>query len=100
VESFEKRERLGFINVLIDNSQGTEEIKVDFILSFALEDEKGKLAQIDISTKGDYPTPDGKVGVGEKLRGTLVYDLTGLGGELTLFYARDLSQGYVRVALE
>lgn len=100
VESFEKREGLGFITVLIDNSGSTEDIKVDFIMSFALEDEKGRLAQIDLSAEGDYPVPDGTVPAGDKLRGTLVYNLAPLGEGLTLFYARDLSAGYVSIALE
>lgn len=100
IESFEKREGLGFITLLIDNSKGAEDIKVDFLMSFVLEDEKGKMAEIDISAERDYPAPDETVPTGNKLRGTLVYKLTPLGEGLTLYFTRDLSQGYVRIALE
>lgn len=100
VESFEKREGSGFITVLIDNSGGSEDINVDFITSFVVEDEKGRMAQIDIHAEGDYPLPDGTVLAGNKLRGTLVYNLTPLGEGLTLYFAHNLSAGYVSIALE
>jgi len=100
VESFEKREGLGYITILIDNSKGSEDIKVDFLMSFAVEDEKGKIAQINIHADRDYPAPDETVPAGNKLKGTLVYNLTPMGEGLTLFFTSDLSAGYVRIALE
>ena len=99
VESFERRGDLGYINVLIDNSEGCEDIKVDFLMSFLVEDKGGNTAQIDISAEGDYPLPDGTVLAGDKLRGTLVYQLAPLGEGLTLYYTHDISQGYVKIAL-
>ncbi len=100
VESFEKREGLGYITLLLDNSKGSEDIKVDFVLSFAVEDEKGKMAQIDIHAEGDYPLPDETVPAGDKLRGTLVYNLAPMGEGLTLFFTSDLSAGYISITLE
>ncbi|MBA7482138.1 hypothetical protein ES707_17620 [subsurface metagenome] len=100
VESFERREGLGYITILIDNSKGSEDTRVDFLMSFAVEDEKGKMARIDIHANRDYPAPDGAVPTGDKLRGTLVYNLAFLGEELTLFFTSDLSAGYVSIALE
>jgi len=100
VESFEKREGLGYITLLFDNSKGSEDIKVDFLMSFAVEDEKGRMAQIDIHADRDYPAPDETVPAGNKLKGTLVYNLTPMGEGLTLFFTSDLSAGYVRIALE
>ncbi len=100
VESFEKREGLGYITILIDNSKGPEDIKVDFLMSFAVEDEKGRMAQIDIHADRDYPAPDETVPAGDKLRGTLVYNLAPLGKGLTLLFTSDLSAGYVTIALE
>ena len=100
VESFERRDGLGYITILIDNSKGSEDIKVDFLMSFAVEDEKGRMAQIDFHADRDYPAPDETVPAGDKLRGTLVYNLAPLGEGLTLFFASGLSAGYVSIALE
>jgi len=100
VESFEKREGSGYITLLIDNSKGSEDIKVDFLMSFAVEDEKGKMAQIDIHADRNYPVPDETVPAGNKLKGTLVYNLTPMGEGLTLLFTSDLSAGYVSIALE
>ena len=100
IESFEKREGRAFITLLIDNSGGSDNIKVDFLMSFLVEDEKGRMAQIDISADRDYPAPDGTVPIGNKLRGTLVYKLIPPGEGLTLYFTSDLSAGYVSIALE
>ncbi len=100
VESFEKRDGLGFITVLIDNSAGSGDIRISFLTSFVVEDKEGSMAGVDTSADRDYPTPDGAVLAGDKLRGTLVYRLAPLGEGLTLYYTHDLSQGYVRIALE
>jgi len=99
VESFERQGDLGYINVLIDNSEGSEDIRVDFQMSFLVEDKEGSTAQIDISADGDYPLPNGTVPAGDQLRGTLVYQLAPLGKGLTLYYTHDISQGYVKIAL-
>jgi len=100
VESFEKREGLGYITVLIDNSGGSKDIRISFLTSFVVEDKAGRMAGIDIDADRDYPAPDGAVLAGDKLRGTLVYQLAPLGEGLTLYYTHDLSQGYVSIALE
>ena len=100
VESFEKREGLGFITLLIDNSAGSGDIKVDFIMSFLVEDKAGKTAQLNIHAERDYPAPDGTVPAGDKLRGTLVYEIAPLGEGLTLLFSHNLSAGYVTIALE
>jgi len=100
VESFEKREGLGFITVLIDNSGGSADIKVDFLMSFVVEDKEGNMAEIDIYADRDHPAPDGTVLAGDKLRGTLVYKLAPLGEGLTLYFAHDLLEGYIGIALE
>ncbi|MBA7504658.1 hypothetical protein ES706_03305 [subsurface metagenome] len=100
VESFEKREGLGYITVLIDNSGGSADIRISFLTSFVVEDKEGNTATIDIDAERDYPAPDGAVLAGDKLRGTLVYQLTPLGEGLTLYYTHDLSQGYVSIALD
>jgi len=95
-----KNEKVLAITLLIDNSKGSEDIKVDFLMSFAVEDEKGRMAQIDIHTEGDYPLPDETVPAGDKLRGTLVYNLAPLGEGLTLLFTSDLSAGYISITLE
>ena len=100
VESFEKRESLGFITLLIDNSTGSEDIKVDFVMSFLVEDKAGRTAQANIHAERDYPAPDGTVPSGDKLRGTLVYEIAPLGEGITLLFSHDLSAGYVTIALE
>ena len=100
VESFEKQEDLGYITVLIDNSGGSEDIRVDFQMSFLVEDKAGNTAPIDIEAERDYPAPQGAVPAGDKLRGTLVYELAPLGEGLTLYYTHDISQGYIKIALE
>ena len=100
VESFEKRGGLGYITVLIDNSGGSGDIRISFLTSFVVEDKAGRMAGIDIDADRDYPAPDGAVLAGDKLRGTLVYQLAPLGEGLTLYYTHDLSQGYVSIALE
>lgn len=100
VESFEKRENLGFITLLIDNSTGSEDVKVDFLLSFLVEDKAGRTAQINLHAERDYPAPDGIVPAGDKLRGTLVYGLAPLGEGLILLFSHDISAGYVTIALE
>jgi len=100
VESFEKREGLGYITILNENTKGSEDIKVDFLMSFAVEDEKGRMAPIDIHADRDYPAPDETVPAGDKLKGTLVYNLAPLGEGLTLFFTSDLSAGYISIALE
>ena len=100
VETFEKRENLGFITLLIDNSTGSEDIKIDFLLSFLVEDKAGRTAQINLHAERDYPAPDGTVPAGDELRGTLVYELAPLGEELTLLFSHDISAGYVTIALE
>ena len=99
VESFERQGDLGYINVLIDNSEGSEDIRVDFQASFLLEDKEGNTAPIDIDAERDHPAPQGLVPAGDKLRGTLVYQLAPLGKGLTLYYTHDISQGYVKIAL-
>ena len=100
VESFEKRDSLGYITVLVDNSGGSEDIRVDFQMSFLVEDKEGNTAPIDIDAERDYPAPQGAVPTGDKLRGTLVYKLAPLGEGLTLYYTHDISQGYIKIALE
>ena len=99
VESFERQGDLGYINVLIDNSEGSEDIRVDFLMSFLVEDKEGNTAQIDISAEGDYPLPDGTVLASDQLRGTLVYQLAHLGEGLTLYFSHNVLEGYVRIAL-
>ena len=100
VESFENREDLGFISVLIDNSAGAEDVRVDFQMSFLVEDKEGNTARIDMDAERDYPAPQGMVSAGDKLRGTLVYQIGALGEGLSLFFAHDISEGYIRIALE
>ena len=75
-------------------------MRVDFLMSFVVEDKEGNLAEIDIFAERDHPAPDGAVLADNKLRGTLVYKLTPLGEGLILYFTRDLSEGYVRIALE
>jgi len=99
VESFERQGNLGYINVLIDNSEGSEDIRVDFQMSFSVEDNEGNIAQLNISTEGDYPLPQGNVPAGDQLRGTLVYQMAHLGEGLSLYYSHDISQVYVKIAL-
>ncbi len=100
VESFEKRGSLGYITVLVDNSRGSEDIRVDFQMSFLVEDKEGNTAVINMDAERDYPVPQGAVPAGDKLRGTLVYQLAPLGEGLTLYYSHDISQGYIKIALE
>ena len=100
VESFQKWEGLGFITVQIDNSGGSEDIAVSSLMSFDVKDKEGNVAEIDIFAECDHPAPDGTVLTGDKLRGTLVYELTPLGEGLTLYFTRDLLEPPVRIVLE
>ena len=69
-------------------------------MSFLVEDEAGQTAKLDIHAERDYPAPDGTVPAGDKLRGTLVYEIASMGEGLTLLFSHYVSAGYVTIALE
>ena len=86
--------------MLIDNSGGSEDIAVSSLMSFEVKDSEGNKAEIDIFADREHPAPDGTVLFGDKLRGTLVYNLSPLGKGLTLYYLPDLLSRPIRIALE
>ena len=88
------------MTLTIDNSGGTDDIAVSSVMSFELKDKDGNKAKIDIFADRDYPAPDGTVLTGDKLRGTLVYNVVPLGEGLTLYFQRDLLARPVRVSLQ
>ena len=100
VESLQKQQGIACITVLIDNSGGSEDIAVSSLLSFGLKDSSGNQAEIDIFADCQHYPPDGTVLVGDKLRGSLGYDILSLTGSIALYYKYDLLENPIKIELE
>lgn len=100
VESSQRQQSIVCVTVLIDNSAGSKDMSVSSMLSFKLKDSNGNQAEFDIFAECQHYPPDGTVLAGDKLRGSLGYNVSSLTGSLALYYQHDLLASPIKIELE